>query len=257
MDKLIQGLLIAVIILGSGYFVYSFTAPAPDTPDVTDMKTDVTEQKQSNIQQYTLLGVQHELPDGWSIDETIETHEEYDLTHVSYVVSNPTSDLSIELWARGIRHGYEGCGIEYSQRTGLQINLAELMEAREILVSEPLAYEPYHLIGFTGLTWRSDKLTPITKLTVVNDDDSNWHSDSLYYIESHKIEEGKEYFTCTILPSNGSRLETLKEYYPGEGWGTQAGIWVSSKNDELLEHMTSRSREFQEVLEILNTIKPI
>lgn len=37
MDRVIQGVLIAVIILGSGYLVYSFVVPTSDTPEVTDV----------------------------------------------------------------------------------------------------------------------------------------------------------------------------------------------------------------------------
>jgi len=41
MDKLLQGVLIAVIILGSGYLVYSFVVPISDTPEVAEIVTPV------------------------------------------------------------------------------------------------------------------------------------------------------------------------------------------------------------------------
>lgn len=41
-EKILQGILIAVIILGSGYLVYSFVVPTSDTPEIIEENTEST-----------------------------------------------------------------------------------------------------------------------------------------------------------------------------------------------------------------------
>ena len=60
MDKLIQGVLIAVIILGSGYLVYSFIIPASDTPETVEESTKPTNNCEEKPEFSEFLGIDPE-----------------------------------------------------------------------------------------------------------------------------------------------------------------------------------------------------
>lgn len=60
MDKLLQGTLIAVIILGSGYLVYSFIIPASDTPEAVEESTKPTNNCEEKPEFSEFLGIDPE-----------------------------------------------------------------------------------------------------------------------------------------------------------------------------------------------------
>lgn len=69
-EKILQGILVAVIILGSGYLIYSFVAPASVTPEAVDVVTpfdDVGEIDTPGWQTYRNeeLGISFRYPENW------------------------------------------------------------------------------------------------------------------------------------------------------------------------------------------------
>lgn len=62
MDKVIQGVLIAVIILGSGYLAYSFVVPAPGMPEISIIDNDTAPEETNEPPEEINLGtpVDHE-----------------------------------------------------------------------------------------------------------------------------------------------------------------------------------------------------
>lgn len=69
MDKLLQGALIAVIILGSGYLAYSFVVPTPDVPEAVETsESKPIKEEKTKVEPDNECGGEPQLIDFWDID---------------------------------------------------------------------------------------------------------------------------------------------------------------------------------------------
>jgi hypothetical protein len=247
-------ILALVIIIAVGGFVWWRVSNA-DEPTVADSTYQNSNSDKSSIavvQKYEEIGLQQELPQGWTVSRTEDTNKGF--KSVSYLVENSNSDLSIDISLSGFLGGFYGCSAG---------ELGSISAVNRMLVSEPTESIEYHILGYSNVSVDPGASNYEDSLILVNSDELRWYennpgnyaSSDNPGIESKNLVEGREYFVCATEPRPGMFIDTPLKFATGDDMASMVNISVSSDTNSLVEHITSRSKDFADVLSILKSTK--